>query len=234
MKNGRQNIIGVIGGMGPQATGEFYRILINKSIAEYGAVNNNDFPSVVIDSIPVPDFISSQEHLSQARTMLIDRTKRLNAYGVGRIGIACNTAHLLLDDLRAVSGSPIVSIMDEAARLIAEKKITRVGLLASPMTYKTELYQTALKNIATVIIPNAKMQSELDDLIRGVICGKNIMTLKTIAYPLIESFIRIQKLEAIILGCTELPLIVDSPLSVPVISSLDVLADNLLAYYYNK
>lgn len=229
-----KKIIGILGGMGPQATGEFYRILINKSIAGYGAVNNNDFPSVVIDSIPVPDFISSQEHLSPARTMLIDRTKRLNAYGVGRIGIACNTAHLLLDDLRVVSGSPIVSIMDEAARLIEEKRITRVGLLASPMTYKTELYQTALKNIATVIIPNAKMQSELDDLIRGVICGKNIMTLKTIAYPLIESFIRIQKLEAIILGCTELPLIVDTPLSVPVISSLDVLADNLLAYYYNK
>lgn len=229
-----KKIIGILGGMGPQSTGEFYRILIYKSIAEYGAVNNNDFPSVVIDSIPVPDFISSQEHLSQARTMLIDRTKRLNAYGVGRIGIACNTAHLLLDDLRAVSGSQIVSIMDEVARLIAEKKITRVGLLASPMTYKTELYQTTLKNIATVIIPNAKMQFELDDLIRGVICGKNIMTLKTIAYPLIESFIRIQKLEAIILGCTELPLIVDTPLSVPVISSLDVLADNLLAYYYNK
>lgn len=232
MKN--NNIIGVIGGMGPQATAEFYRILIEKSIREHGAVNNDDFPSVVIDSVPVPDFISSQEHLSQARAMLIDRTKRLNAYGVGRIGIACNTAHLLLNELRAVSGAPIVSIMDVAASLVAQKKITRVGLLASPMTYKTKLYQTALKNTATVITPNVKLQSDLDDLIRAVISGKNIKTLKTIAYPLIESFIRKQRVEAIILGCTELPLIVDTPMSVPTISSLDILADDLLTYYYGE
>ncbi len=227
-------MIGIIGGMGPQATGEFYRILIDKSIREYGAVNNDDFPSVVIDSVPVPDFISSQEHLSKARMMLIDRTRRLNAYGVGRIGIACNTAHLVLNDLRAVSATPIVSIMDEAAHIVAKRNFVRVGLLASPMTYKTELYQSALKRTATVIIPNTKMQSDIDDLIRAVISGKNIKALKTTAYPLIESFIQKHSVEAIILGCTELPLIIDTPLSVPIISSLDILADNLLKYYYGR
>ncbi len=232
MKNGRQNIIGVIGGMGPQATAEFYRILIDKSIREYGAVNNDDFPSVVVDSVPVPDFISSQEHVDRARSMLIDRTRRLNAYGVRRIGIACNTAHLLLNDLRAVSGAPIVSIMDETARLVSEKNFVRVGLLASPVTYKTELYQSALKGTATVIIPNTKMQSDLDDLIRAVISGKNMKKLRTVAYPLLESFIRNHKVDAIILGCTELPLIFEAPMSVPIISSLDILADSLLSYCY--
>ena len=223
---------GIIGGMGPQATAEFYRILIDKSICEYGAVNNDDFPSVVIDSVPVPDFISFQANLNQARAMLVDRTRRLNAYGVGRIGIACNTAHLLLDDLQAVSGVLIVSIMDEAAHLVFEKHIARVGLLASPMTYKTMLYQKALKGIATVVIPNTKMQSDLDILIRAVISGKNTMSLKIIASQLLASFIQNQKVNAIILGCTELPLIIDNPMSVPIISSLDILADNLLKYYY--
>lgn len=226
--------IGIIGGMGPQVTAEFYRILIEKSIREYGAVNNDDFPSVLIDSVPVPDFISSQEHLNQARTMLIDRTRRLNAYGVGRIGIACNTAHILLYDLRAVSEVPIVSIMDETARIVAQRKISRVGLLASSMTYKTKLYQTALKNTATVIIPNMKMQSDLDDMIRAVISGKNIKTLKTIAYPLVESFIRKYRVEAIILGCTELPLVFPIHYRIPVYSSLSILANTLLKRYYTK
>lgn len=229
-----KKIIGILGGMGPQATAEFYRILIDKSIREYGAVNNDDFPSVIIDSVPVPDFISSQEHLSQAQTMLIDRTRRLNAYGVGRIGIACNTAHILLDDLRAVSRVPIVSIMDEVAHIITQKKISRVGLLASPVTYRTKLFQASLENTATVITPNMKTQSDLDDLIRAVISGKSIKALKTIAYPLIEFFIHKQRVEAIILGCTELPLIVDTPMSVPIISSLDILANNLLTYYYGE
>lgn len=231
MKN--NNIIGIIGGMGPQATAEFYRILIEKSIREYGAVNNDDFPSVVIDSVPVPDFISSAAHLRVARRMLLDRTKRLNRYGVGRIGIACNTAHILLSDIRSESKAPVVSIMELVATVVLQRKIRRVGLLASPMTYKTELYQSALTNVM-VIIPNVSMQTSIDQLIRGVICGQDIEKLKHEASMLVHQFIREQKLEAVILGCTELPLIIHPPVEVPIISSLDILADSLLAYYYRK
>ena len=59
-------IIGIIGGMGPQASAEFYRVLIHRARKQYGAHENNDYPEILIDSVPVPDFLSDTKNMEEA------------------------------------------------------------------------------------------------------------------------------------------------------------------------
>lgn len=225
MKN-MANIIGVIGGMGPMASAEFYNMLITKSVRDFGAKNNDDFPEILIDSVPVPDFISDKRHLRTARAMLVDRIRRLNGFGVGQICIACNTAHILLSDFRKVSKVPVISIMKEVAERIQNNGYRRIGLLATPVTYRSGLYPKS------VIIPSEKEQEKLETFIRSVIAGEPIASIKKRIAPLAHAFIKKHRLDAVILGCTELPLIFPRDTHVAVIDTLDVLADAVLSHYY--
>src|SRR3990167_249250 len=73
MKN--QKIIGLIGGVRPQSTNYIYKKIISLSQKKYGAKNNDDYPEMVIHSIPIPDFISDKEKVKLALTMLISCKK---------------------------------------------------------------------------------------------------------------------------------------------------------------
>ena len=91
--------IGLLGGVGPQATAFIYQKLIDSAQANHNAVNNNDYPDVLIASVPVPDFISSKEHLDDAKKMLIEAAKGLERAGCQALCIGSNTVHILLKDL---------------------------------------------------------------------------------------------------------------------------------------
>src|SRR3990167_4652212 len=95
----RNKAIGLIGGMGPYASAYFYKLLLKKSGEEYGAINNDDFPEILIDSLPVPDFISDTKQLQKATNILVSRTKKLKRFGCKTIAMVCNTGHLLYPKL---------------------------------------------------------------------------------------------------------------------------------------
>lgn len=228
----KKKIIGVLGGMGPQASAEFYSILIEKSINDYGAVNNDDFPEILLDSVPVPDFISNTKRLTEASLMLTDRVRRMNIFGVKIICIACNTAHILLPELRRFSRVPIVSVIEEMKRMIKMNGYKRVGLLASIMTYKMSLYNGIGVNNLKIYQPTISEKKAIEEIIRAVIKGENRSILREQLLSLATGFIKRQRLDTIILGCTELPLIFPKLDFVKVINTTEVLADSLLKFYY--
>jgi aspartate racemase len=91
--------IGIIGGVGPQATAYIYEKLIASAQKNHGAVDNADYPDVLIASVPVPDFISSKKDLEEAKRMLIEAAKGLERAGCQALCIGSNTVHILLSDL---------------------------------------------------------------------------------------------------------------------------------------
>lgn len=72
----KNKIIGLLGGMGPYASAYFYKLLLDKSRDFYGAKNNNDYPEILVDSVPIPDFISDTRNLKKAREILSERVKK--------------------------------------------------------------------------------------------------------------------------------------------------------------
>jgi aspartate racemase len=224
--------IGIIGGMGPDASVRLYKIMIDSARSKYGAKENQDYPDILLHSVPVPDFISDQKRMSEALGMLKTSTRQLGSV-CGILGMACNTAHILLDALRSQTATPFLSMVGLTASASANGGYKKIGLLATPTTFRSRLYQSALREKGIEIItPSADQIDQLGGIVDAILAGDFSRTrrqLTAIADGLVE-----RGAEAIILGCTELPLVFPEKYQVPVISSLAVLADALLEEYYRS
>jgi len=233
MKN--KNIIGVLGGMGPQASQEFYRLFIEGARHRYGARNNDEFPEIVIDSVPVPDFLADTDKMEEAAGMLEDRICRLTTYGVTTITMACNTACILVDRLRKQTHVPFVSVVEEVIREVISGGETPMLLLASPTSLRLGLYQLQLARFGIpYVVPHERDYGELEYIIRGVIEGEDRARLMHKLIKVAERYSHTEKIGSIILGCTELPLVFPSQYRLPVYSSLSILAESILKRYYRK
>lgn len=228
----KQGAICILDGMGPQAGSYLYNVLINKASEEYGAQNNADFPEIILHSIPVPDFISSDQQRSDALAMLKKRVKDAEKLNVSCLSIACNTAHILLDQLQKVSRAPFVSIVDEVVSSVTQSKVKKVGIIATPSALRYEIYQTALKDKGVEsIVPTKSQIRILEKIIRNVLKGKENKGDQKQLISIANSLKR-KGAMAIVLGCTELPLVFPKKYSLPVYNSVEILATALLRKYY--
>jgi aspartate racemase len=112
--------IGVLGGIGPEATGEFYSKLIAK-LQEKGLIKSNkDFPQIVINSIPAPELIYD-EISDEELKVYIDGLKELDEFGVDFIVMVCNTIHLYYDKLQREVKTPILNLREEMKEFLRKR-----------------------------------------------------------------------------------------------------------------
>ncbi|HUD20060.1 MAG TPA: amino acid racemase [Patescibacteria group bacterium] len=233
MKQNKQ-IIGVLGGMGPQASCELYRLLIEGARRKFGARMNDEYPEVLIDSVPVPDAYADLTKMEEVARMLEDRISRMTQYGATSISMACNTVCLFADRLQKRTPLPVISVVDEVVREVS-KHHKKVLLLASSTSLRLGLYQIRLARAGmSYMVPEPKEYDLLDSLILEVLGGRDRKDLMEKLVHLVERHVACENIEAIVLGCTELPLIFPTDNRFPVYSSLSVLAESLLKRYYKE
>lgn len=231
----KKNIIGLIGGMGPYASAYFYKLLLKKSGSEYEAKKNDDYPEIVIDSLPVPDFISDTNQLLKAKNILISRAKKLKAFGCNVITMVCNTGHILYPDLKINSGTQLISLIDLVKVRVKSLELKRVGLLATKVTIEKRVYHDEFDGSGVeIVIPDEKFQKIQERIIREVIAHGETRSFEKILAKKTREFIKNGHLDGVILGCTELPLVFPKDKFDNVIDCLDVLADSLLENYYSR
>lgn len=233
MKNNNlQQSIGIIGGMGPQASSKLLEVLITMCNTDYGARSDADFPEIILNSVPVPDFISNKKNIKTAFNILETRIKNLEAFNPVCFGIACNTIHSILNDLQIKTKVPFVSIIDEVARKVYRAKLNKVGLLSTPVTIDSGLYQKVLeKQEIKVVVPSKTEQEIVEKVIRNILAGK-IDNADRERIILVAKSLEKREAEGIILGCTELPLIFPKKFSLPIFDSIEILAEALLKKFY--
>lgn len=163
--------------------------------------------------------------------MLLNRVQRLNNFGVTNICIACNTAHILYDYLQKSSAIPITSLICLVSDQVKRQNCHRVGVLATPMTIKHDLYHQHLGN-HNLIYPKLDDQIIHEQIIGEGISGKITTKHQTYFQHYATSFIHQDKLDGLILGCTELSLFFPHR-SQKIIDSLEVLATHLVTDYYS-
>jgi len=164
--------------------------------------------------------------------MLKSRVRQMNKLPISFFCLACNTAHLLIDELRKETNKPFVSLLEELPAALLKSKIKKVGLLATPTAIKSEMYQEVMKKKGLeVVVPDDGDQRLLGKIIAETIAGKNYE----------ENGVKVQKIartlldrgaEGIIEACTEIPLIFPKQHLVPVFDTLDILAKAVLERYY--
>ncbi len=220
-----QNQLVILGGMGPQASLRLHQLLLELS-RSFHQGEPDEYPAILHASMQVPDFISSTKRTADAVRVIRSTCAQLPMENASAIGLACNTAHLLLDEL-PLQSDKFVSMIDAVSTDITALGAERVGLLASPHTLRTKLYENALKAHGIgVVLPAETEMDKLNDIIHEVISGKEAATLRPRLNKL-ASALEARGADAILLGCTELPLVgVDTDL--PVIDSLSSLATAML------
>lgn len=218
--------IGILGGMGPEATAELYLRIVRIFQQKYDAKYDGDFPPFFICSVPIPDIVSSLENEERTISMLRDGCRKLEAAGAQFIVIPCNTAHIYLDTLRESVGIPIISIMDEAVSIARDGGFSTVGVLGTEQTIKRKLFQRVCLDYGiTLLESTAEQQAMIQTIILSVLAGKNGAAETGTLCTAVEN-LRQRGAQAIILGCTELPLaITQADTSMPLLDTLSILAD---------
>ena len=160
--------IGILGGMGPEATIELYRQIINLFQQKYNAKYDDDFPEIIILNLPILDVV---ENLSGGiKEQLIYGVKKLEAAGVDFIAIPCNTVNFYLSEIKKAVNVPIIDIIKETAKEVKAFGLKKVGILATEVTLNQNIFTPYLSNIE-LIKPELKEQKILTQIILRIMSG---------------------------------------------------------------
>ena len=220
-----EKVIGILGGMGPEATIDLFYKIIKFSPAE----KDQEHLRIIIDNNPkIPDRTAAILGKGEDPLPALQETaQNLEKAGADFIIIPCNTAHYFLSQIQKSVRIPVLNMIEETAKDIQQRipQIQKVGLLASIGTYKTEIYHQQFKKLnIEVVYPDEKDKDVVMKAIYAVKAGDLSEGVKSnilkIAQKLTDEGVKI-----IIAGCTEIPLILkEGDIPVPLIDPTQVLA----------
>lgn len=215
--------IGLIGGTGWVSTQEYYRLInmeVNKSLGGLNAAR------CILYSFNYNDIAElNQKNDHQAiLEMVIDASKKLESVGAECIALCANTLHFYADDLQKQISTPIVHIASATAKEIGKRGLSKVGLLGTKMTMEEDFYKNRLKDshIETVI-PEVRERAYIHRTIYNELI-KNVFLDKTKEeFLIIIRNLQKQGAEGMILGCTEIPLLIkQADTDIPLFSTLEI------------
>lgn len=220
--------VGLVGGISWTSTQDYYRYInegINKKL---GGLN---FAECMIYSLNFGDI--QKRGWEHALELLLNACKSLKNSGAEAIVLCANTAHLYADQIEKEIGLPIISIIVETAKTVTEHGLKRVGLLGTVFTMEKDFYRKKLEEKGlTVLVPELQEEKDTinyilkEELGRGIIRNKSKEAFITIANNLIK-----RGAEGIILGCTEIPLIIhQEDITVPVFDTTKIHSDAIIDF----
>jgi len=217
--------IGIIGGLGANASSFFLQILINK-------INQNGIkmPEIILDSVPIDDFISDESKIKNGQKQLAVVVKKFNLLKPDIVVMCCNTAHIIYPIINQFAKFSFPSLVNLVNDKLDESHCQNIGILATPNTLKFKLYQDNSKKIFN---PDLDLQNILEKNIRLIIDSD----FKKINYDLISQkinkFIKSNNLDGIVLGCTEIPVFfqkIKLEKDITIFNSSEILANSLINY----
>lgn len=225
--------IGVIGGMGPEATQAFVGHLLSIARATYGAKLDAEYPRMSIESLPLIGFTAQGlEDESVALETITNAIALLARRGVEVIAIPCNTVHRLFDQFEATVPVQVLNILEETANAARTHGARKIYVLGTGMTVKEELYRRYCPEDIELAYPSEELQAAVEDLITRFESGSDPSYAERI-YPALITEARALGADAIILGCTELSICPPSDTQgLLCIDSSRVLAEQLMAHAY--
>jgi aspartate racemase len=220
-----EKIIGILGGMGPEATIDLFYKIIKFTPAE----KDQEHLRIIIDNNPkIPDRTAAILGKGEDPLPALQETaQNLEKAGADFIVIPCNTAHYFLSSIQESVNIPVLNMIEETAKETKKRipQIKKVGLLASIGVYKSEIYHQHFKKFnIEVISPEEKDKEEIMKVIYTIKAGDLSKRVKKNILKITQKLID-KGAEAIIAGCTEIPLILkEGDVSVPLIDPTQILA----------
>lgn len=224
--------IGLIGGMSWESSIEYYRIINEATKAKLGGLHSAKSMMYSVDFAEV-EILQHQGRWTEAARMLIDAAKNLENGGADFIVLCTNTMHKAADDIQANVRIPFLHIADATARRIKDSGIRKIGLLGTRFTMEEDFYKGRLakKFALSVNVPNAQEREIIHRVIYDeLVVGRIEQRSRARYIGIIEEMVH-QGAEGIILGCTEIGLLVHQEDSrVPLFDTTRIHAEAAVEY----
>lgn len=201
--------IGLIGGMSWESSLEYYRIINEQVKEKLGGLHSAKSLMYSVDFDEI-EKLQHKGNWEEATKLMIDAAQRLEKGGADFVVICTNTMHKMANDVQNNIKIPLLHIADATAEKIKAQGLKRIGLLGTKFTMEEDFYKGRLINKYEfeVLIPHGKDRQVVHDVIYHELCLGNINQFSKDQFIRIISELVDSGAEAVILGCTEIPLLV--------------------------
>jgi aspartate racemase len=227
--------IGIIGGLGPEATVDYYNLLIDAFKNGSGDLN---YPEIIIYSVNMSEFLNlmKEKRYDEATDKLVEKTKSLMLAGADFAAITANTPHMLFDSLQEKSALPLISIVGATCEECIRRGLKRTGLLGTGFTMNATFYPDVFKKHGIeVIMPDAEDRETINvKLFTEIELGVFKEDTRQLLIGIIQKMVREQHIDSVILGCTELPLILKEPsyAGIPMLNTTQIHVDAIVRHMH--
>lgn len=223
--------IGILGGMSPESTVEYYQYITRAYTERFG---DYGYPEIIIYSVSFQPYVDwpGQDRWDLVAQGLSEAAQKLEAAGADFIVIATNTMHLVFDQVQASVGVPMLSLLDAVGEAILARGMKKVGLLSTQFTMEKTFYQEALaRKGITVLVPDAEDRQYVNAVIYNELVAKQIRGESRAGFVAIIDRLAARGAEGVILGCTEVPLLVsERDTNIPLFDTTAIHAEAVLRY----
>jgi aspartate racemase len=224
--------IGMIGGLGPEATIDYYR-LIND---EYHERTHGQYPEIIIYSLNMSRFVVCQMSVESSEKImkwLAHAVEAVYKSGADFALIASNTPHIVFDELQSRAPIPLISIVEETCKAARHAHLKKLALLGTKVTMDSQFYQRVFtKHHIEIITPGTKEKEYINEkLFKEVLHNKIVDETRHGLLEIIERLIEDEHIDGVILGCTELPLILTKDeFNIPFLNTTKIHAKSAVKY----
>ncbi len=216
--------IGIVGGLGPEATVDYY-----KRIVQFFHEHNNGLsaPEIIIYSADMPQLLKlvTEQNWDSLAKWLINKIAALKSAGADFAVISANTPHIVFEKVQAQSPLPLISIVEATLKSAKAAGLKNLGLLGTKFTMQSTFFNDRFaKDGIAVVVPNAYEQQYIHEkLMSEIELGIFTDATRRQLLSIIEDMRERHNIDAAILGCTELPLILDDETSkIPFLNTTEI------------
>jgi aspartate racemase len=228
--------VGVVGGLGPESTIEYYRMLI---AAYQRRAGTRTLPQILINSIDVYRSLAMVEdgRLTELADYLAAAVRQLADAGAGFAIISANTPHLVFDEVQQRSTIPLISIVEAACAAVKQQGMIRTALLGTRFTMLAQFYPEVFARAEiTLVIPNENEVVYIHDkYINELLQGTFLPETRERLLDIVGRMRRDEHIEGVVLAGTELPLILtgDSAAGIPLFDTTRIHVEAAVARLFS-
>ncbi|MEX3073045.1 aspartate/glutamate racemase family protein [Vibrio alginolyticus] len=216
--------IGMVGGMSWESTASYYKALNEGVKSQLGGLHSAKICLYSVDFDEI-EKLQHQGKWSETALILTEAAKSVERGGADFLMICTNTMHKVVPEIESQISIPILHIADATAKSLVRDGVTKVGLLGTRFTMEQDFYKGRIteKFGIEVIVPDADEQTIVHDIIYQELCLGQINSDSRERYLKIIANIQAQGAQAVILGCTEIALLVkQSDTTVPLYDTTEI------------
>lgn len=218
--------IGIIGGLGPETTSEFYLDVIFSSYKKTKKAR----PSIIIASVPLPykieeDLIINNKGSERYIPFLVNEAKRLEKAGSDFIVMPCNSLHVFIQEIRNAVKIPVLSIIEETVKFLKRNEFKKVGIVSTSATIQNKLYENAFEKAGVIYkTPDEFQQAKMGKFILNLVTGQQKNRDREELIRIINDFEN-KDIDCVLLACTDLQLLIPKHPDLKIFDTMKILVD---------